>query len=133
MTAPDTPPVDVERLARLLEAATPGPWEAERVAGGDLLGVAVVSPAEPTESGSIVGVTDIVMPADAHLIAALRNAAPALLDIAREHAAVVAERDALVAGVRAMRDDYHSSVWRNRSVQTQHVETLIHLAKRGQA
>jgi hypothetical protein len=32
-----------------------------------------------------------------------------------------------------MRDDYHSSVWRNRSVQTQHVETLIHLAKRGQA
>lgn len=51
------------------QAATPGPWLADRVHSGDVLGVAVTAPSVSTADGSVLGVTDIVVPADGHHIA----------------------------------------------------------------
>lgn len=98
---------DPARLRELHEAATPGPWVSigtDPAEGGDWFWIK--APPSPLMRGFTheIGVmngsqSDPVRQANAALIAALRNAAPALLAMADENAALKAEvarlRDAL--------------------------------------
>ena len=89
------------------EAATSGPWLADRVHSGGVMGVAVTAPVELTADGSIIGVTDIVVPADGHHIASWHPAVALAVADWLDEAADVAdmngfiESDAALAVARA--------------------------------
>jgi len=105
-------PADIDRLAALHEAATPGRvWEYDA-------DVQKIVSLRVDEYGSYVGDGDLAannaLPADAALIVAMRNALPELLAMARDTnklaglvretaigaTSIVAERDSLAARVR---------------------------------
>ncbi len=110
--------LNVDELTALLDAATPGPWATDSGQCCTYLTAAVEGGSATDENENIAEVFSVRDGADAGLIAALRNAAPALI-------AAVRERDALRAAVATMAHDvaivkeYH---W-VREVGGQHVGT----------
>ena len=79
--------LDLATLRAALEQATPGPWEAARV-----LGYVRIYDASGREIAELLGPESTAVDlSNATLLVALRNAAPALLEIAT----VAAELDAL--------------------------------------
>lgn len=76
---------DLEKIRRLLSEATEGPWEVE--VGGPEFGEDEYCDGITSNSGQIVETDSGVYPPslpDARLIAAMRNALPALLDRVEE-------------------------------------------------
>lgn len=65
--------VEMEELRALSDAATPGLWEARSARSGALIGVSVTAPDAATDDGSVLGVTDILVPEDAKFIVAAAN------------------------------------------------------------
>ena len=106
--------LNIAELERLLEAATPAPWifQDGRSREGDSIEklVAEIGKAEPDEEqeyGQVLyendGHSDAQIGANWELIAALRNAAPALIAAAKRAEAAERERDALRAELDQLR------------------------------
>ena len=93
-----TPPADapdLDDLARLEAAATPGPWTINRITGGDVEVHEIYSDAGSGGWRVVSEMGEIEPDSNAAFIAAARNALPALLaDHARLVAELAAERDA---------------------------------------
>lgn len=130
---PARPTLDVDGLAELLAAATPGPWEAVQGASGgwwiEQPNTATIADIDCDYSGA---------PAeDAALIAAMRNALP---DLLAHLAAVTAERDearaavgGLLAAVESMRVAYYSTDWRDQYTRADHLDAIVSAAAKCRA
>jgi hypothetical protein len=75
----------IDELQRLHEAATKGPWRAN----GDFVDGDFVD----GDDSAYIGVAECYRPSNAELIAAMRNALPALLRVARAAKAAMAKAE----------------------------------------
>lgn len=90
------PNVDLDELERLHEAATPGDWQGNEVTAGKHKGSFV----EADSEGVILDCYGPRGGANADLIAAMRNALPQLIALARSASEAKARLDLLESAVR---------------------------------